>query len=262
MNSGENKDANVDQALQLIQQAAGAGADLVALPEEFNFLGSPEDHLANAEAIPGPTINALAETARDRNIHVLAGSILESIPGSDKVYNTSVLLDPNGHAVARYRKIHLFDVVVEDQVHSQESATMDAGDEVVAVESELATLGLSICYDLRFPELYRSLALAGAEVVFSPAAFSLFTGKDHWELLVRTRAVENGYYMVAPAQRGSSPGFQSFGSAMIVDPWGTVITRAPERDTVVVADIDVAEVRRVRASIPSLQHRRPDAYRL
>lgn len=262
MNSGPDKPRNVARAVELLHRAADQGAQVAALPEEFDFLGRDEDIPANAEPIPGPTIEAVAAVARERGIYVLAGSIIEAISGSDKVHNTSVLLDPDGEIVARYRKIHLFDIDVPGQVSAMESAAKEPGDRLVMAKTPLASFGFSVCYDLRFPELYRSLALAGAEVVFSPAAFALFTGKDHWELLVRTRALENTMFMVAPAQFGRSPGFHSFGSAMIVDPWGTVLARAPEREAVVVADLDLADLARVRASLPSLEHRRPDVYDL
>ena len=262
MNSGPDKSANVDRAVDLLHEAADAGSDVAALPEEFNFLGEDADIHANAEPLTGPTITAVAEVARKRGMYIVAGSIVEEIDGSDKVFNTSVLLDPDGQVAGCYRKIHLFDIDVEGQVAARESATKEPGSEIVTAKSPWATFGMAVCYDLRFPELFRTLTLEGAEVIFVPAAFAMFTGKDHWELLVRARAVENTAFVVAPAQFGTSPGFHSFGSAMVVDPWGTVLARAPEREAVIVADIDLADLRRVRRAIPSLQHRRPDLYRL
>lgn len=261
MNSGPDKAANLARAVDLLHEAADGGADIAALPEEFNFLGEDVDIPRHAEPLTGPTITAVADVARQRGMHVLAGSIIEQIDGSEKVYNTSVLLDPSGEITACYRKIHLFDIDVEGQVAARESATKEPGTEIVTAKVPWATIGMAVCYDLRFPELFRTLTLDGAEVVFVPAAFAMFTGKDHWELLVRARAVENTTFVVAPAQIGSSPGFRSFGSTMIVDPWGTVIARAPERDAVVLADIEPADLRRVRKAIPSLHHRRPDLYR-
>jgi predicted amidohydrolase len=263
MNSRGDKEANVERAVELIQEGVEKGADLVALPENFNFLGERENKLRNAESIPGPTTTRMAGEAKKHGLYILAGSIPERIKGADKVYNTSVLFDPNGEEIARYRKLHLFDIEVEGQVSAQESATVRGGDELVVAETELATLGLTICYDIRFPELYRSLTLKGAEVIFSPAAFTLYTGKDHWETILRTRAVENTVFMVAPAQIGvHPPGKRCFGSAMIVDPWGTVIARAAEREMAVVADIDLELLENVRTNLPSLQHRKPEVYEL
>lgn len=261
MNSGPDRAANVARAVALLHEAADAGADIAALPEEFSFLGDDADIPAHAEPLDGPTITAVADVARERDMHVLAGSIIEQIDGSDKVYNTSVLLGPAGEVVACYRKIHLFDIDVAGQVTARESATKEPGTEIVTAKLPWATVGMTVCYDLRFPELFRTLTLEGAELIFVPAAFAMFTGKDHWEVLLRARAIENTAFVVAPAQIGSSPGFRSFGSTMIVDPWGTVVARAPERDAVVVADIDPADLHRVRKAIPSLQHRRPDLYR-
>jgi len=263
MNTRDNKDENVERAVELIRSAALQGAELVALPENFNFLGPPSAQVDNAESIAGPTLSCLAIEARAHGVYVSAGSILEAVDGEDKLYNTSVLLSPRGEQIARYRKLHLFDIEVEGQVRSNESAIMAPGNEMVVARTELAALGLSICYDLRFPELYRSLTLSGAQVILCPAAFTLYTGKDHWELLVRARAVENSVYMVAPAQFGTyPPSDHSFGNTMIVDPWGTVIARAADRETAVVADVDLAWQSTVRSSVPSLRSRRPDVYKL
>lgn len=260
MNSGEDKAANLEQALRLIDEAAGKGANFVALPENFNFLGRGELVRANAEPIPGPTIEQLADRARRHGIWVHGGSIPERIPGEERYCNTSVVLDPAGRIVARYRKIHLFDVEAGGRVY-RESAAVAPGDEVVAFDSPWGRMGLCICYDLRFGELHRALALAGAQVIFQPAAFTLYTGKDHWEVLLRARAIENQVYVAAPAQIFQHPpGNACFGSAMIVDPWGTVIARAPERVGTVVAEIDFEWLREVRARLPALQHRRPDVY--
>jgi len=261
MNSRENKEQNIERALNLIGEAVQKGATLVALPENFNYLGPRAGKLEAAEPVPGPTIDRLAEEAARHGIYLLAGSIPERIEGSDRVYNTSVLLDRNGRQVAVYRKIHLFDIEVADQVSARESATVEAGSELVVAETELAQLGLTICYDLRFPELYRSLTLKGAQIILSPAAFTLYTGKDHWELLIRARAVENTVFMIAPAQIGPhEPDARTFGSAMIVDPWGTVIARAAETEMAVVAEVSLDRLRQVRESLPCLQHRRPDVY--
>lgn len=263
MNSRDDKKANLERAVSLIAEGVEQGAELVALPENFNFLGPQEQEGENAEPIPGPTIRVLADEAQRHGIFILAGSILEGTEGTEKVYNTSVLLDPQGNEVARYRKMHLFDIEILGQLQATESATMLGGCELVTAETVFGTFGFSICYDLRFPELYRSLALLGARVIFTPAAFRLYTGKDHWEVLLRARAIENGVFMVAPAQIGARPpDVQSFGNAMIIDPWGTVVARAAEREMTVVATLDFSWQDKVRSAIPCLKQRRPNVYQL
>jgi predicted amidohydrolase len=199
----------------------------------------------------------LAELARTLGIHLCAGSLLERVPGEPRAYNTSCLFDPGGRLLARYRKIHLFDVDLPGRVTVRESATRAPGDEVVAVPTELGTLGLSVCYDLRFPELYRRLARAGAEVLLVPSAFTFPTGAAHWEVLCRARAVENQCYLIAPDQTGTSPhGFPDFGDSLIADPWGRVLARAGDGEGVVTAEIDRAYLARVRRELPCLTHAR------
>lgn len=261
MNSQEDKAANLETAGNLIDQAAELGADWVALPEYFNVLGTSEDILDGAEPIPGPTTEWLQEKAQAHGIYVHGGSMPARVPGKDKCYNATLVINPEGEIVARYNKIHLFDIDVTGQVSANESATIEPGDELVTFETEYGAFGLTICYDLRFPELYRGLTLAGARIIFSPAAFTLYTGKDHWEILIRTRAVENQVFMIAPAQIGSHrPNKYCFGSAMIVNPWGTILARAPEEETVIVADVDYDYQNKVRRELPALAHRRPDVY--
>lgn len=261
MNSRSDKAQNLAVAERLIAEAAAQGAEVIALPEYVNFLGPRELHEANAEPIPGPTTERLATAAQRYGIYLLGGSILErsDIPG--KYFNTSVLFAPTGEILATYRKIHLFDVDLTGNVTSNESATILPGDRIVTAEIAGHTVGLTICYDLRFPELYRLLALAGAELVFVPAAFTLYTGKDHWHALLRARAIENQYYVAAPAQIGPhDPGQQCYGHALVADPWGTVIAEAVNRVGVVVTTIDFAYLREVRAQLPSLANRRPEVY--
>jgi len=240
MNAGNDKDANLASASRLIDEAASLGAQMVALPEMFNLLGTDDEILANGEDVPGPTSTLLAEKARQHRIHVHGGSYMikvEDKPG--KAWNTTLVFDPEGEIISQYRKIHLFDIQIDGRAEYEESAMVEAGEEMVTFETEHGNFGLTICYDLRFPELYRALTLAGSRVVFQPAAFTLYTGKDHWETLIRARAIENQIYMVSPSQIGTyGDGKQCFGSSMIVDPWGTVIARAPERECVIVADID------------------------
>lgn len=259
MRSGEDIEANVSTAERLLLEAADGGADLAALPETFTHLGSSEGRAAAAEPVPGPTTDRLAAIARDRGMWVLGGSLIER--DGDRVHNTSTLFDRKGELVARYRKIHLFDVELPGQPPFRESATFTPGDQLVTHETDVARLGLSICYDLRFPELYRGLMVLGAEVLFVPAQFQQQTGKDHWEVLLRARAIENQCFVVAPAQWGTfgtpQKGRRSFGHSMAVDPWGRVLIEAPEEgDGVWFAELDLAELRRVRQRIPALQHRR------
>jgi predicted amidohydrolase len=261
MNSQEDKDKNLQTAGRLIDEAASMGADMVGLPEMFNILGVP-DYLENgAEEIPGRTSEFLARKAKEHNIYVHGGSMPELIKEEGKVANTTLVYDPDGNLVSSYRKIHLFDIDVKGKVSFKESDTIVDGKKMVTFETEHGNMGLTICYDIRFPELYRALTLNGAKVIFQPAAFTLYTGKDHWETLIRARAIENQVYMVSPAQIGThGQGNVCFGSTMIVDPWGTILARAPERECVIVADIDYDEQDRIREQLPSLKNRRPDVY--
>ncbi|HSB18561.1 MAG TPA: carbon-nitrogen hydrolase family protein, partial [Anaeromyxobacteraceae bacterium] len=229
MTSTGDRRRNLDTALRLVGEAADRGARLVGLPENFAFMGRDEDRIANAETVEGPTVSALREVARARGIFVLAGSIAERVDAPGKTANTSVLLSDQGEVLAAYRKIHLFDVNIPDGARYTESETVLPGDRAVVAESALGRIGLTVCYDLRFPELYRQLAAQGAELVTIPAAFTLYTGKDHWEVLIRARAVENLCYVLAPAQVGRhSANRITFGNAMVVDPWGVVLARCPD----------------------------------
>jgi len=259
MRSGEDVETNVSTAERLLLEAADGGADLAALPEVFTYLGSTAGLAGAAETVPGPTTERLAAIARDRGMWVLGGSQIET--DGEHLYNTSTLHDRSGELVARYRKIHLYDVELPGQPPFRESATITPGDELVTHETDVARVGLSVCYDLRFPELYRGLMTNGAEVIFVPAQFQHETGKDHWEVLLRARAIENQCFVVAPAQWGTfgapDAGRRSFGHSMVVDPWGRVMVRAPgEGDGVWLADLDLGELRRIRQRLPALQHRR------
>lgn len=261
MNSGHDKDANLATAERLIDEAASLGAQMVGLPEMFNWLANDDEMLGGAEPVPGPTSKFLAGKARQHGIHIHGGSIPVQVAGQEKLLNTTLIFDPEGEIIAEYSKIHLFDIHVAGQESYKESTLVEPGGDMVTFETEHGNFGLTICYDIRFPELYRALTLNGAQVIFQPAAFTLYTGKDHWETLIRARAIENQVYMVSPAQFGSfGNGRHCFGDTMIVDPWGTVVARAPERECVVFADIDYANLDKVRAGLPSLQHRRPDIY--
>ncbi len=263
MNTQHDKEANVARSEQLIDQAAERGAQLAALPEYVAFLGPNEDHATVAESIPGPTTERYATKARQHGMYILGGSIHEKSDDPTKFYNTSVLFGPSGDILARYRKIHLFDIDITDNVSANESATILPGNDVVTAEVAGHVAGLSICYDLRFPELYRLLALAGAEILFVPAAFTMFTGKDHWLVLLRARAIENQAYVIAPGQVGTHQpnNSQCYGHSAIIDPWGTVIAQASDTEGVIVADLDFDYLTRLRRQLPSLANRRPAAYR-
>ena len=193
-------------------------------------------------------------------IWLLAGSIRETSEDPGHIYNTSLLFNREGECVARYRKIHLFDVELAGNVSAQESATVSPGNEIVTAEIEGHVAGLSICYDLRFPELYRAQTLRGAEILFVPAAFTLFTGKDHWELLLRARAVENQCFVVAANQFGKHPDGASYGRSMIIDPWGTILATAPDGISMAIADLDFEQLKRIRQQLPSVANRRPEVY--
>ena len=250
---------NVATAVRLLDEAGAGGADLAALPELWPAYGSPAAMRGAAAPIPGPLTDAVAEVARTRSMWIVGGSVPEA--ADDHVFNTSCLFDRDGEIVAHYRKIHLFDVDLPGQPPFRESSTFTPGDQLVTHDTDVGRVGLSICYDLRFPELYRGLMVMGAEVLFVPAQFQHETGKDHWEALLRARAIENQCFVVAPGQWGTfgepEKGRRSFGNSMAVDPWGRVLVRAPEDgDGVWFADLDMAELRRVRQVLPALQHRR------
>jgi predicted amidohydrolase len=242
-----------------VRAAADDGAELIALPEKWNLLAAGEQLAAGAEPLDGPTLGAARSWARELGVHLLAGSISE-LTGEGRAHNTSVLIGPDGEDLAVYRKIHMFDVDVGG-VSYRESEYEDPGEEIVtAPVGELIT-GLTVCYDLRFPELYRILAVRGARLVTVPAAFTARTGRDHWEVLLRARAIENQVFVLAPGQVGKAPPhYESYGRSMIVDPWGVVLATAPDEECFVAADLDLAAQERVRESLPSLANRRPAAY--
>jgi predicted amidohydrolase len=262
MNSRDDKGENIASALDLIDQAARTGARLVVLPEVWPYLGPEEASRDHAETVPGPITELLAERARRHGLFIHAGSIYEVRAGDPAMYNTSVVIDPLGEIIGRYSKIHMFDVVLDGVAQFQESATVTPGDEIVVVDVDGLQVGLAVCYDLRFPELFRILALKGAQAVTLPAAFTLTTGKDHWETLIRARAIENGLYMIASAQWGKHPpGNWCYGRSMVVDPWGTVVATASDGVGLAYASVDAARVDAVRRQIPSLANRRPESYR-
>ena len=258
MCSGPDKARNLAQARELVSRAAARGATFVALPENVELMASSREKREQAEALDGPALTGFRELARSLGITLLAGSLAERAAGG-KIYNTSVLVGPDGRDLAVYRKIHLFDVDIRDGATYRESELVEAGTEAVVGDSPVGRVGLSVCYDLRFPELYRRLSRAGADVVTVPAAFTLMTGKDHWEVLLRARDIENQCYVVAAAQHGSHPGNRlTYGHSMIVDPWGLVLACCPDGPGVALAELDRAALARVRSELPALKHRRLD----
>jgi nitrilase len=251
-------DDNVAEAARLIAEAAGAGAALAVLPENFPLMAGSRDQLL-AAAEPwggGPIQAAVADAARRHGVWVVAGTIPIRTAG-DRVRAASIVFDDRGEPVARYDKIHLFDVELRGGESHLESRTIEPGAEVVVVDSPIGRLGLSVCYDLRFPELYRQLLDQGAEVFVVPSAFTAFTGRAHWQPLLRARAIENLVYVVAAAQCGRhAKGRETYGHSLVVDPWGAVVAERPDGPGVVTADIDLERIRALRAQLPSVEHRR------
>ncbi len=253
--------ANVERAAALVHRAGESRPGLIALPEMFQYRGPLTGFRDSATTLPGPLTEPFAELARNLNAWILLGSLAERSTDQLRPYNTSVLLDPAGQIAAVYRKRHLFDVAIDDGPSDRESARITPGDSTVVAclegvaEEEDVRLGLSICFDLRFPELYRELAAGGAVVMAVPANFTEATGRDHWEVLLRARAIENGAFVIAPAQCGTGAGVPTHGRSMVVDPWGIVIAQAPDGPGIVVADLDLDRVNAVRRQLPTQPRR-------
>ena len=262
MQSNDDKQHNLSRAEELLTIAIERGAKLIALPELFNVCGDPQLIRKNAEPIPGPTVDMLCTKAKEGHVYILGGSLAESTDITGRIFNTSVLIDPLGKIIAKYRKIHLFDVEIGEQVVIKESDAVERGDKLVTAETEYGTVGLTICYDLRFPELYRSLTIKGAKIIFIPSAFMAATGKDHWEPLLRARAIENQAFIIAPNEIGPIPGTKTlrYGRSVIIDPWGTILAQASDTEGVITAELDFDYLMRVRKELPSLVHRRPEVY--
>jgi deaminated glutathione amidase len=262
LSSTPDLDRNLEAADRLTRAAAAHGAELVVLPEKWPVLGTPEQTAAGAQPLDGAALDWARATARELGIDLVAGSIAERVEGANKGANTSVHVGPDGEDRAVYRKIHMFDVEVGGRTY-RESEHEAPGDEPVM--SELADgsgLGLTICYDLRFPELSRILAVRGAQVLTVPAAFTETTTRDHWEVLLRARAIENQCFVIAANQVGEpAPGIRTGGRSMIVDPWGLVLAQAPDQETFVVAELDFGRLERIRTKLPSLANRQAGAYR-
>jgi predicted amidohydrolase len=262
LNSTADQVANMAVADRLTRAAAADGARLIVLPEKWTAMGSEEDLRAGAETLDGAAIGWARAIARELSVDLVAGSILERVPGQLKLANTSVHVDRHGEIRALYRKVHMFDVEVGGRSY-RESALEEPGEEIVLSQTtDGVELGLSICYDLRFPELYRILAVRGARIVALPAAFTLMTTRDHWRSLVRARAIENQVFVIAANQVGEHPAAQhSGGHSMIVDPWGVVLAQAPDGEGHIVTELNLERQREIRARLPSLANRRPEVYR-
>lgn len=258
LRSGTDLPANLDRVEALCERAAGAGAVLIATPENTTFLGPSAQKVAIAEPLDGRTHRRLARLAKLLRVHLLVGSVAERLD-DERCYNTSLLFGPAGDLLGLYRKLHLFDVEIADGPSFRESAHIAAGDSLVVVSTPLGRVGLSICYDLRFPEMYRALVDKGAEILTVPSAFTLHTGKDHWHPLLRARAIECQAWVIAPAQHGrhdAGGARHSYGHSLIVDPWGTVVAERGEGPGICLAEIDLEQVRQVRAAMPVGSHRR------
>lgn len=259
MTSTKDTEANLEQLETLVRRAAGYGAAFIATPEACNYLGPHPEKVALAEPIDGPTILRLRHLTRQLGVHLLVGSFNERSDEPTRCYNTSVLLDPTGEVVASYRKLHLFDVDHSTAVRFAESATCKPGDRPVVARASFGTVGLAICYDLRFPELFRWQVDHGAEILCIPSAFTATTGAAHWHALLRARAIETQTYVIAPGQvgeHGDGGLRQTYGHSMIVDPWGAIIAEASDGPGLAIAEIDLARVRQIRAAMPLSEHRR------
>jgi predicted amidohydrolase len=257
LNASGSRDQNVAKAVQMVERAAAAGAQLVVVPELFNGYGELGPVVEQAEPIPGPTSERLRRCAQEQGIWLVAGSICEQSPEPRRGFNTSLFFAPDGSLLARYRKIHLFEANVPGNANVCEAGHMVSGDDVVTVDSELATFGVAICYDLRFPELFRQMSVRGMEVLLFPSAFTFATGKDHWHVLIRARAIENQCYVVAANQCGRhGDRLASYGHSLIVDPWGRILAEAEEEETIIYAKLDAVRLNSVREVLPALRNRR------
>ncbi len=264
MRSGANPQANLDEAVRLVHEAASGGAEYVQLPEYFTYLGPASGNQAAAQELSGPAIGRLRALAAEHSLAIHAGSMLEPAPVPGKCYNTSCLIDRTGAIAGVYRKVHLFDVNVPGEVVEKESDSIVPGAKLCTVPLGGMRIGMTICFDLRFPELYRALALEGATILTVPAAFAVPTGRVHWEILLRARAIENHAFVLAAAQAGvTAEGIASYGHSLIIGPWGEVLAEGnPDKEDVLIADIDIEEARLRRSQIDVLGLRRPSLYAL
>ncbi len=261
MDSGEDKEKNLARAEKAIDEAAAAGAQVLCFPENMPRVTAQGGTPVTEPLEGGPTLALLCNKAREHGVYIHGGSLTEKIEGSGRAHNTAAIVGPDGEILSTYRKLHTFDVTLPDGTPCAESSRVRPGSELSVVQTPLGRWGTAICYDLRFPELFRKMALMGAEVVFVPANFTRPTGRDHWEVLLRARAIENGCFVVAADQCGTKPDFTAFGTSLVIDPWGDVLARAnADTPEIVYATLDLQRVWEVRESLPVLENRRPDVY--
>ena len=260
MDTQNDKGKNMETALRYADEAAKEGALLVCFPEVMNLIGRNVGEGGGREPVPGYSTELLMEKAKEKGIFIHGGSITEEIPGERRAYNTSVLIGPDGRILSEYRKLHTFDITLADGKAFRESDRVCPGESMETVTTELGVFGISICYDVRFPELYRLLALKGAQVIFVPASFTKETGEAHLEALLRARAIENGCYLVSAAQTGTKPAYTAYGNSMVIDPWGRVTARAGTEPGILYGEIDLTYEEEVRRQMPSLKNRRSDLY--
>lgn len=260
MDTQNNKEGNMKAAMKWIDEAAAENVKMVCFPEVMNLIGKNAGEGGGREPVPGYATERLMKKAAEYGIYIHAGSVTEEITGERRSYNTSVLIDPTGRIIAEYRKLHTFDITLSDGRPFRESDRVHPGEEIVTVKTELGVMGMSICYDVRFPELYRLLAVEGAQVIFVPSSFTLETGKDHWEPLLKARAIENGCYIVAAGQTGRKPAYTAYGNSMVVNPWGVVTARLGEQPGLLYAEIDLSYLEQIRIQMPALENRRTDVY--
>ena len=260
MDSRNDKGANVKYACQCIDEAAANGAKLISFPEVMNLSGKNIGEGGGYENIPGYTTEILMAKAKEHKMYIHSGSFCKAVEGENRAYNTSVIIDPEGKIIGEYHKLHPFDITMPDGTVNKESDRIRPGDEIVVTDTALGKLGMSICYDIRFPELYRIMTLEGAQVIFTPASFTMSTGKEHWECILRTRAIENACYIVAADQIGQKHEFLAYGHSMVIDPWGTVIAKARDEAGMFYADIDLDYEDKIRQKVPVLKNRRSDIY--
>ncbi len=261
LNSQDDKKANIEKAVELVRQAAADKADLIALPEYSDYQGPKDGALAAVEAPGGETVRLFSDLARELDVAILLGSVRIGEPGADRCFNRSFLFDKTGREVAHYSKLHLYDVDLPGRITYKESDTVIPGDDVVVAALDGHKIGMSICYDVRFPELYRMQVLQGADIICVPAAFALYTGRDHWEVLLRARAIENQCFVIAPGQIGPYPPSGACnGRSMIIDPWGNVLTCMGDTVGYALADLDFSFQTKTREELPALKNRRDDVY--
>lgn len=256
----KDKNENLKKAEAMIREAASCGADMISLPEIFNCPYSNKFFREYAENQQGPTAALLSSLAKELSVYLIGGSIPEK--DQDRVYNTSFIFDRKGELIGKHRKVHLFDIDLKGGITMKESDTLTPGDRMTVVDTEYGKIGVAICYDVRFPELIRNMALAGARLVVLPAAFTLATGAAHWEITMRTRALDNQIYFAAasPARDPEGQYYQAYGHSCIVNPWGEFCARTDTRESIVYGEIDSSYQEEIRNQLPLLRHRRPEVY--